>query len=123
MLSAVIAFILMEIRHISAKDAIHSHQLNGVASRGMATSLAIASPILVLCMLLGGALIFFVLPRASAGYLSAYAPGNEISTGFSDQVELGQIGEIQQSECSSDAHSDRRRRPWQFRPEVARSHT
>ncbi len=97
MLSAVIAFILMEIRHISAKDAIHSHQLNGVASRGMATSLAIASPILVLCMLLGGALIFFVLPRASAGYLSAYAPGNEISTGFSDQVELGQIGEIQQS--------------------------
>ena len=38
-----------------------------------------------------------MLPRVSAGYLSAYAPGGEIATGFSDQVELGRIGEIQQS--------------------------
>ena len=62
-----------------------------------ATSLAVASPVLVLCILLGAAAIFFLLPRASAGYLGAYAPGGEISTGFSDTVELGRIGEIQQS--------------------------
>ena len=63
----------------------------------MATALAIASPLLVLCILIAAAAIFFVLPRVSAGYLSAYAPGGEISTGFSDRVELGRIGEIQQS--------------------------
>ncbi len=98
MLTAVVAFILMEMRHISAKAAIHSHQLHGeLASRRMAASLAAASPILVLSILLGAAAIFFVLPRVSAGYLSAYAPGGEISTGFSDRVELGRIGEIQQS--------------------------
>ena len=51
----------------------------------MATSLAVASPVLVLCILLGAAGIFFLLPRVSAGYLGAYAPGGEITTGFSDQ--------------------------------------
>ena len=63
----------------------------------MATSLAVASPVLVLCILLGAAAIFFILPRVSAGYLSAYASSGEISTAFSDQVQLGRIGEIQQS--------------------------
>jgi transglutaminase-like putative cysteine protease len=46
---------------------------------------------------LGGAVIFFLLPRISAGYLSAYTGSNDISTGFSDRVELGRIGQIQQS--------------------------
>ena len=98
MLTAVVAFILIEMRYISAKTTIHSHRFQGqLTSRSMATSLAIVSPVLVLCILVGAAAIFFVLPRVSAGYLSAYAPSGEISTGFSDQVELGRIGEIQQS--------------------------
>jgi len=98
MLTAVVTFVLMEMRHLSAIATVYSHELNGqLTSRGLATSLAVASPVLVLCILLGAAGIFFVLPRASAGYLSAYAPDGEISTGFSDQVELGRIGEIQQS--------------------------
>jgi hypothetical protein len=98
MLMAVVCFILMEMRHISAKAGVHSKQSGtGLNHRNMATSLAVASPVIVLCILLGAAAIFFLLPRASAGYLGAYAPGGEISTGFSDTVELGRIGEIQQS--------------------------
>ena len=98
MLMAVVCFILMEMRHISAKTGVHSRgSVVGLAYRNMAASLAVASPILVLCILLGAAAIFFLLPRASAGYLGAYAPGGEISTGFGDTVELGRIGEIQQS--------------------------
>ncbi len=98
MLMAVVCFILMEMRHISAQARVHSRQpLPGLAFRNLATALALASPLLVLCILLGAAAIFFLLPRASAGYLGAYAPGGEISTGFSDTVELGRIGEIQQS--------------------------
>jgi transglutaminase-like putative cysteine protease len=97
-LTAVVAFILMEMRHASAKTAVHSLRLHGdPTSRSIATSLALISPALVLCILLAAAAIFFVLPRVSAGYLSAYSPSGEISTGFSDQVELGRIGEIQQS--------------------------
>lgn len=98
MLTAVVSFILMEMRHISAKAGVHWRQSGmEMTYRNMAGSLAVASPILVLCILLGGAGIFFLLPRASAGYLGAYAPGGEITTGFSDRVELGRIGEIQQS--------------------------
>ena len=67
------------------------------AYRHMALSLAGASPVIVFFILLGAAAIFFLLPRFSAGYLSAYAPGNELTTGFSDHVQLGSIGEIQQS--------------------------
>ena len=98
MLTAVAAFILMEMRHFSAKSAVHSRESHGgLIYRNMATSLAIASPVLVLCILLGATAIFFLLPRVSAGYLSAYAPGGEITSGFSDSVQLGRIGEIQQS--------------------------
>ncbi len=98
MLMAVVCFILMEMRHISAKAGVHSRESDmGPTYRNLATSLAVASPVLVLGILLSAAAIFFLLPRASAGYLGAYAPGGEISTGFSDTVELGRIGEIQQS--------------------------
>jgi protein-glutamine gamma-glutamyltransferase len=98
MLAAVGSFILMEMRHISAKAGIHSRNSDaGLPYRNMATSLALASPVLMLCILLGAAGIFFLLPRVSAGYMGRYAPRGEITTGFSDTVELGRIGEIQQS--------------------------
>jgi protein-glutamine gamma-glutamyltransferase len=98
MLTAVVAFILMEMRTISSKATIQSHPWKGDLTSGrMATSLAVVSPMLVMCILLGAAAIFFILPRVSVGYLSAYAPSGEISTAFSDQVQLGRIGEIQQS--------------------------
>jgi len=98
MLAAVGSFILMEMRHISAKAGVHSRNADeGLPYRNMATSLALASPVLMLCILLGAAGIFFLLPRVSAGYMGAYAPSGEITSGFSDTVELGRIGEIQQS--------------------------
>jgi len=53
--------------------------------------------LLVGAILLAGAVIFFVLPRISANYLAALAPRSVLATGFSEEVNLGQIGEIQQS--------------------------
>ena len=98
LLTAVAAFILMEMRR-SAKAA--TVQANPAADeqphRRMGLSLAGISPVLVVFILLGGAAIFFALPRISSGYLSAYAPSGEIATGFSDEVQLGRIGQIQQS--------------------------
>jgi hypothetical protein len=98
MLMAVLTFILMEMRRASAKATVQSKESSdGQAYRHMAFSLAGSSPVLVLLILLGAGAIFFVLPRISAGYLSAFAPGSELTTGFSDQVQLGRIGQIQQS--------------------------
>src|SRR5262249_5007814 len=62
-------------------------------------SFAIAgiAPVLLLMIFVGAGLIFFLLPRISAGYMSAYTGANDLTTGFSDRVELGRIGQIQQS--------------------------
>ena len=98
MLMAVVTCILMEMRRASAKATVRANSSSDDAAyRQMAFSLAGASPVLAFLILLGAAAIFFVLPRISSGYLSAFARSNQISTGFSDRVQLGQIGEIQQS--------------------------
>ena len=98
MLMAVLASILMEMRHSSAKATVSStHREDAGAQHRMGISLAGTAPALSFFILLGGAGIFFILPRISSGYLSAYAPTASIATGFSDRVQLGQIGEIQQS--------------------------
>ena len=99
MLMAVVTCILMEMRRASATATVRATaSSDDVAYRRMAFSLASASPVLAFLILLGAAALFFVLPRISNGYLSAFARSREISTGFSDRVELGQIGEIQQSQ-------------------------
>jgi protein-glutamine gamma-glutamyltransferase len=97
MLTAVVTFILMEMRRAAASAAFQSATDDAGASRQMGFSLVKATPALVLLIALGAAVIFFVLPRVSSGYLSAYTPTGEIATGFSDRVQLGRIGEIQQS--------------------------
>src|SRR2546428_14016675 len=86
------------MRGSPGERAVHSKEAgDGAAYRPMAFSLGGPSAPLVLFPLLAAAAIFFVLPRVSAGYLTAYAPGGELTTGFSDRVQLGRIGEIQQS--------------------------
>jgi transglutaminase-like putative cysteine protease len=44
-----------------------------------------------------GALLFFTLPRFTAGYLGSYSMRPQLMTGFTENVELGQIGQIQKS--------------------------
>src|ERR1022692_2967920 len=98
MLMAVATFILMEMRRSgrAAKfQARHSRDMQ--EHRHLAFSLARVRPTLMLMILVGGAAVFFLLPRMSAGYLGGYSFGTDFSTGFSDHVQLGQIGQIQQS--------------------------
>jgi protein-glutamine gamma-glutamyltransferase len=103
LLIAVITFVLMEMRHSVAAQAIHA-QDTLVFTRGvvppnqrMAYGLLAIAPALMLMILAGSFLIFFLLPRISSRYLSAYTPTSDVSTGFSDRVQLGRIGQIQQS--------------------------
>lgn len=98
MLMAVVTFVLMEMRHSTMAATIHGKESGEPqAYRRMAVSLSAAAPVLALLILVGGTVIFFILPRVSAHYLTTYALTNDLSTGFSDQVQLGRIGQIQQS--------------------------
>ena len=113
LLVAVVTFVLMEMRHSVAAETVHakdprisssgaassrsasSHVLS--SSQRMAYALLAIAPVLMLMILAGSFLIFFLLPRISPRFLTAYTPSNDVSTGFSDRVQLGRIGQIQQS--------------------------
>lgn len=98
MLMAVVTFILMEMRRSGrAANFQARHSSDAHEHRHLAFSLARLTPVLMLMILIAGGAMFFVLPRMSAGYLGGYSFGNNFSTGFSDRVQLGQIGQIQQS--------------------------
>jgi transglutaminase-like putative cysteine protease len=98
LLAAVATFILLDMRRSASSAATQAREVGeNSAPHKMGIALAGLTPVLVFSILLIAAGIFFFLPRISAGYLSAYAPATELSTGFSDRVELGRIGQIQQS--------------------------
>jgi protein-glutamine gamma-glutamyltransferase len=96
-LAAVATFILMEMRRSSEQATIQAREPSAPAQRKMVWWLSGASPILMLLILTGASVIFFILPRLSGGYLSAYTKTGELASGFSNRVELGRIGRIQQS--------------------------
>ncbi|MBV9180789.1 MAG: DUF3488 domain-containing protein, partial [Acidobacteria bacterium] len=98
-LVAIPSFILMEMTHASAKSGVHARDpQTPLAYRQLSFTIAGITPLLLVLIFTSAALIFFVLPRISAGYLSVHAAGNDLTTGFCDRVELGRIGEIQQSQ-------------------------
>ncbi len=98
LLMAVLTFVLMEMRRSGQAARIQArHSSDPKEHRHLALSLARITPALMAMILAGAVAVFFLLPRMSAGYLGAYSFGQDLSTGFSDRVQLGQIGQIQQS--------------------------
>ena len=108
LLIAIVTFVLMEMQHSIASEPTHAQDPRvasaSVASprivsptQRMAYALLAIAPALMLMILAGSFLIFFLLPRVSSRYLTAYTPASDVSTGFTDRVQLGRIGEIQQS--------------------------
>jgi protein-glutamine gamma-glutamyltransferase len=67
------------------------------AEKRLARALAVAAVTVTVGAILCGAVLFFLLPRVSAGYLGKTSFNPTLLSGFSDQVELGQIGEIKKS--------------------------
>ena len=96
LLLAASTFISMEMRRSSSRAAASRTPSSG--TRRLTVPLSTTALALALGTALGSSLIFFIMPRLSAGYLSAYAPHNAMVSGFSDEVRLGEIGRIQQSD-------------------------
>jgi transglutaminase-like putative cysteine protease len=98
MLTAVATFILMEMQRSGLAARFQArHSSDAHEHRHLAFSLARVTPALAVMILAGATAVFFLMPRVSAGYLGGYSFGTDFSTGFSDRVQLGRIGQIQQS--------------------------
>jgi protein-glutamine gamma-glutamyltransferase len=97
LLLAVSSFVGLEIRR-SSEGAVSPTVAEGsnLASR-LNHALALTSAFVAAGALVLGGVIFFVIPRFTAGYLSALNLHPTLMTGFTDNVTLGEIGEIKQS--------------------------
>jgi protein-glutamine gamma-glutamyltransferase len=63
----------------------------------LAGSLTRTTVVMVAAIAATGTVLFFAMPRIGGGYVSRRIPSDVLSVGYSDNVELGIIGRIQQS--------------------------
>lgn len=94
-LIAIVAFITMEMRRSMNASASVAPVRSGTR---LGRLVSVTATVLIACILLLTPPLFFALPRVSAGRLQQFAQQNEFTTGFGDDVALGQIGVIQQSD-------------------------
>ncbi len=94
---AVATFVGLEMRR-SAEGAVSPPLAMGTpAARRLNHALSVTSLAVAAGSLLLGSAIFFILPRVTAGYMSGLNLQPSLISGFSDNVELGQIGTIKKS--------------------------
>jgi transglutaminase-like putative cysteine protease len=97
LLFAIATFVGLELRR-GAKDTL----LPAVASdpareKKLNKALGIAALSVAFGAMVLGSVLFFFFPRMSAGYLGRTSLNPSLMTGFNDNVELGQIGEIKKN--------------------------
>ncbi len=93
LLFGVATFTGMELRR-AAQGAVVMPAPAGDRDRNLNRALRLATASVALGAVLLGTVLFFFFPRFSAGYLGRTSFNPALMTGFNDDVELGQIGEI-----------------------------
>jgi hypothetical protein len=94
---AVSTFVSLEMWR-SAQGAVVQPIQNGTgAAKRLHDALGITSVAIAIGSLAVGALIFLFLPRFTRGYMSGLNLQPTLISGFTEDVELGQIGEIKKS--------------------------
>ncbi|HUO33616.1 MAG TPA: DUF3488 and transglutaminase-like domain-containing protein [Candidatus Acidoferrum sp.] len=96
---AVSTFVALEIRR-SADGAVSPPIEAGSAlAQQLERALGAVSGVVAVGTLAFGTILFFLIPRFTAGYMSALNLQPTPMTGFSDNVALGEIGKIQQNKA------------------------
>lgn len=94
---AVSTFVALEIRRSAAGAVSPPLESGSPLARQLNRALGLTSILVAFFSLCIGGLIFFLIPRLTMGYLSALNLQPGLMTGFSDNVTLGEIGEIQKN--------------------------
>jgi transglutaminase-like putative cysteine protease len=95
---AVVTFASFEMRRSAMAADVSAHDLHLPPAR-LRRSLGSLTAVLVIGIFAGATVIFFALPRVTSSYLGRFAPHNRYVTGFSNTVQLGDIGRVQQSDA------------------------
>ena len=91
---AVSTFAGLEMRRAAEGAAASPLEAGTPHAARLHRALGVTSSTVAVSALVLGAGIFFFIPRYTAGYLSGFNLQPSLISGFSDDVELGQIGEI-----------------------------
>ncbi len=97
LLLGVSAFIGMELRRGAAGAVSPAPQVHREKDRKLNRALSLAALSVAVGAILLGGMLFFFFPRFSAGYLGRASFSPSLMTGFTEDVELGQIGEIKKN--------------------------
>src|SRR6202790_3024617 len=97
MLFAVAAFIGLEMRRAANGTLTPAFGRQPAEERRLGRALSLAALTVAAGSIVLGGLLFFIFPRFTAGYLGRASMQPSLMSGFSDSVELGQIGEIKQN--------------------------
>jgi protein-glutamine gamma-glutamyltransferase len=96
LLFAVATFVGMELRR-GGRGATTTAILHPAQERRLARALTIAAISVAFGSIMIGGTLFFFFPRFSGGYLGRTSMQPSLMSGFTDDVELGQIGEIKKN--------------------------
>jgi len=97
LLFAVATYAGLELRRGAAGALVPAAAAMPDAEKKLSRALSFAVVGVSVGAILCGAVLFFLLPRVSAGYLGKTSFNPTLLSGFTDQVELGQIGQIKKS--------------------------
>jgi protein-glutamine gamma-glutamyltransferase len=94
---SVSTFVALEIRRSSVGADSPPCEAGSPTARRLNRALGLTSLVVAGGVLLTGMLLFFIIPRFTVGYLGSLSLQPSLMTGFSDNVALGQIGEIKKN--------------------------
>ena len=94
---AVSTFVALEMWRSAQGTVTRPMEAGTAAADHLHNALSITAVGIAMGALLVGAVIFLILPRFSGGYMSALNMQSSMITGFSDEVELGELGEIKKN--------------------------
>ncbi|HEX4546184.1 MAG TPA: DUF3488 and transglutaminase-like domain-containing protein [Candidatus Acidoferrum sp.] len=97
LLLGVAAFAGMELRRGAVGAISPNPQAQPEREHQLSRALSLAALAAALGAIALGTVFFFFFPRYSAGYLGRASFSPSLMTGFNDDVELGQIGEIKKN--------------------------
>jgi len=97
LLFGVATFVGLELRRGSRGTVTPDVDERSPQERKLARALVLAALSVALGAIVIGGALFFFFPRFSAGYLGRTSLQPTLMSGFSDDVELGQIGEIKRN--------------------------